>query len=87
MLDIKQSVVTRFLLKNNFPPGIINLNKIQKNMTCEEYSRYVHALHSEQTSNFISYQFEVRRDFFISRLPNITRSSCGTQKLIERFLF
>ena len=55
MLEIKQSVVTRFLLKNNFPPGIINLNKIQKNMTCEEYSRYVHALHSEQTANFTSY--------------------------------
>jgi hypothetical protein len=55
MLDIKQSVVTRFLLKNDFPPGIINLNKIQKNMTCEEYSRYVHALHSDQTSNFITY--------------------------------
>ena len=55
MLDIRQSVVTRFLLKNNFPPGIINLNKIQKNMTCEEYSRYVNALHSEQTSNIISY--------------------------------
>ena len=55
MLDIKQSVVTRFLLKNDFPPGIINLNKIQKNMTCEEYSMYVHALHSDQTSNFISY--------------------------------
>ena len=55
MLDIKQSVVTRFLLKNNFPPGIINLNKIQKNMTCEEYSRYVHSLHSEQSSSFISY--------------------------------
>ena len=55
MLDIKQSVVTRFLLKNNFSPGIINQNKIQKNMTCEEYSRYVHAIHSEQTSNFRSY--------------------------------
>ena len=60
MLDIKQSVVTRFLLKNNFPPGIINLNKIQKNMTCEEYSRYVHALHSEQTSNFMSY-YEIKK--------------------------
>ena len=23
-------------------------------MTCEEYSRYVHALHSEQTSNYRS---------------------------------
>jgi len=55
MLDIKQRVVTRFLLKNNFPPEIINLNKIQKNMTCEEYSRYVHALHSEQTSSFMIY--------------------------------
>ena len=56
MLDIKQSVVTRFLLKNNFPPGIINLNKIQKNMTCEEYSKYVNALHSEKTSNITSYK-------------------------------
>lgn len=55
MLDIKQSVVTRFLVKNNFPPGIINRNKIQKNMTCEEYSRYVHALHSEQPSDFTGY--------------------------------
>jgi len=63
MLDIKQSVVTRFLLKNNFPPGIINLNKIQKNMTCEEYSRYVHALHSEQTSDFISYH--ERKKFYM----------------------
>ena len=55
MLDIKQSVVTRFLLKNNFPPEIINRNKMQKNMTCEEYSRYVHALHSEQPSSSRSY--------------------------------
>jgi len=55
MLDIKQSVVARFLFKNNFPSEITTLSKIQKNMTCEEYSRYVHALHSEQTSNFISY--------------------------------
>ena len=30
MLDIKQSVVTRFLLKNNFPPGIINLQQNPK---------------------------------------------------------
>ena len=55
MLDIKQNVFTRFLLKNNFPTGIINLNKIQKDMTCVEFSRYVHALHSEQISYFISY--------------------------------
>jgi len=30
MLDIKKSVFTRFLLKNNFPPGIINLIGLSK---------------------------------------------------------
>ena len=51
MLDIKQSVVTRFLLKKNLPQEIIKQNKIKKNMTCEEYSQYVYRLHSEQISS------------------------------------
>jgi len=36
MLDIKQSVVTRFLLKKDLPQEIIKQNKIKKNLTCEE---------------------------------------------------